>query len=580
MERRLEVRSGDGAGKRRSAYERPGDSLVVRLARPGELRRHGALHGELSRPDRAGPRASTSSRRSRGARTGRSRSTAAAGPTGTRAGSPPTAAPHDKATWELIATVPGAPHGGLQRPAGERPPGRPAGSGPRIGRRRSPPPPTSSRWSPRRWCGCATAGATCRSTTTSIPEDSALARPLFGLTPDVMETYVRLTGVRYPWNKYAQVTVTDFIGGMENVGATTLVDWLPDPPRLPRPALVSAHAHPARAGAPVVRQSGDGGELGATTGCTRGWRSSCPASTGARSRDGTRRKTSTSRSTGSTWPAMPAAARPLAAYNSSVVYPKGALVLRDAQAAPGPRAVLGGDQPLSHRATPTATPRPTTSARRCVDATGQSLPWFWSQWMYQAGHPEFVVSAELRLGRRRAHAHGAADPAGLPPEPTPPARSVTPLVFRAPMAIRVGTAKGDIVARAVIDQREQKVRIEGVREIAHHGRLRRRERSPQDRSPSISRRRGWPTSSTVTPASGNRSWAIGQLASRPGDTLAGAALAHARRERRLRSHPRRSRHRARAVRRGTGTAGARGGDGRYFRAGPPGGGGVAGADAG
>ena len=36
-------------------------------------------------------------------------------------------------------------------------------------------------------------------------EDSALARPLFGLTPDMMETYSRLTGVPYPWNKYAQV---------------------------------------------------------------------------------------------------------------------------------------------------------------------------------------------------------------------------------------------------------------------------------------------------------------------------------------------------------------------------------------
>src|SRR6185436_19219652 len=41
--------------------------------------------------------------------------------------------------------------------------------------------------------------------------------------------YGRLTGVPFPWNKYAQVTVADFIGGMENVSATTLVDWLPGP---------------------------------------------------------------------------------------------------------------------------------------------------------------------------------------------------------------------------------------------------------------------------------------------------------------------------------------------------------------
>ena len=44
----------------------------------------------------------------------------------------------------------------------------------------------------------------------------------------MMETFSRLTGVPYPWAKYAQTTVADFVGGMENVSATTLVDWLPD----------------------------------------------------------------------------------------------------------------------------------------------------------------------------------------------------------------------------------------------------------------------------------------------------------------------------------------------------------------
>ncbi len=59
------------------------------------------------------------------------------------------------------------------------------------------------------------------------PEDSALARPLFKITPDMIDTYSRLTGINYPWAKYSQTTVADFFGGMENVSATTLVDWLP-----------------------------------------------------------------------------------------------------------------------------------------------------------------------------------------------------------------------------------------------------------------------------------------------------------------------------------------------------------------
>src|ERR1051326_2248445 len=58
--------------------------------------------------------------------------------------------------------------------------------------------------------------------------DSALAWRLFHVTPDMIDVYSRLTGVPYPWQKYAQTTVADFFGGMENVSATTLVDWLPD----------------------------------------------------------------------------------------------------------------------------------------------------------------------------------------------------------------------------------------------------------------------------------------------------------------------------------------------------------------
>src|SRR5207247_9392189 len=54
------------------------------------------------------------------------------------------------------------------------------------------------------------------------------ARRLFGVTPDMIELYSQLTSVRYPWAKYAQTTVADSFGGMENVSATTLIDWLPD----------------------------------------------------------------------------------------------------------------------------------------------------------------------------------------------------------------------------------------------------------------------------------------------------------------------------------------------------------------
>jgi aminopeptidase N len=46
-----------------------------------------------------------------------------------------------------------------------------------------------------------------------------------GNTPKMMEVFNKLTGLPYPWPKYAQITVGDFIfGGMENTTATTLTD--------------------------------------------------------------------------------------------------------------------------------------------------------------------------------------------------------------------------------------------------------------------------------------------------------------------------------------------------------------------
>ncbi len=47
----------------------------------------------------------------------------------------------------------------------------------------------------------------------------------FGKTVDMMKFFAERIGIDYPWQKYAQVVVSDFMyGGMENVSATTLTD--------------------------------------------------------------------------------------------------------------------------------------------------------------------------------------------------------------------------------------------------------------------------------------------------------------------------------------------------------------------
>ncbi len=46
----------------------------------------------------------------------------------------------------------------------------------------------------------------------------------FGLTPDMIGFYAHVYGVPYPYAKYAQVAAHHFGGGMENISATTLTD--------------------------------------------------------------------------------------------------------------------------------------------------------------------------------------------------------------------------------------------------------------------------------------------------------------------------------------------------------------------
>lgn len=53
----------------------------------------------------------------------------------------------------------------------------------------------------------------------------ATCRRSFGETPEILAFFERVTGVQYPWPKYAQVAVTDFVaGGMENVSCTLQSD--------------------------------------------------------------------------------------------------------------------------------------------------------------------------------------------------------------------------------------------------------------------------------------------------------------------------------------------------------------------
>src|SRR5437879_5861440 len=354
--------------------------------------------------------------------------------------------------------------------------------------------------------------------------DSNRARRLFGVTPDMIEVYSQLTGVRYPWAKYAQTTVADFFGGMENVSATTLIDWLPDERAyLDRPwyqwILIPHELAHQWFGDYVTLENW------ANMWLNEGFAEFLPGQywrvkLGPRAEDDyyldeyrqyleiDRRRR-----------------MPLAALGSNNVYPKGALVLRMLERYLGPERFWASLRLyLTRHALGNAS---SDDLRQAVlDATGENLDWFWSQWIYDAGHPRFVVTAaydttarKLTLTVKQTQPECAkADSTGLAFE--------TPKVFRMPVTIRVGTASGDVVRRAELAAREQTIEIPELAGaptmvVFDDGNTILKELTFDQPTPWLA------TQLKRDPDLWNRQWAIDQLGQRPADAAAVAALAEA-----------------------------------------------------
>ncbi len=291
-------------------------------------------------------------------------------------------------------------------------------------------------------------------------EDSAKAWRLFHVTPDMIDTYSALTGVRYPWAKYAQTTVADFFGGMENVSATTLVDWLPDARAYrDRPwygwILIPHELSHQWFGDYVTTENW------ANTWLNEGFAEFMPGQYWGRKLGAHAEQDYYADEYRQYLGIERRRSMPLASLGSNNIYPKGALVLEMLRDYLGPERFWASiHRYLADHAFGVAT---TDDLRQAVlAATGENLDWFWSEWIYQAGYPQFDVAAAydsaqhaLMLTVKQTQTDSLKpDSAGL--------KFTVPAAFRMPVDIRVGTASGDVTERVQITGREQTVAVPNV----------------------------------------------------------------------------------------------------------------------
>jgi aminopeptidase N len=289
--------------------------------------------------------------------------------------------------------------------------------------------------------------------------DAASVERSFAETPAMIQFFADWTGVPFPWEKYAQTTVDDFLwGGMENTSATTLfTDTLHDEAARPNFTSESLVAHELahqwwgdyltcrdwshiwlnEAFATFFENLWQEHRHGRDEYDYQRWRDAqdyfCEDNQNYRPScgdgDSYRRPI-----------VMPVYVNEMDLFDSHT-YPKGGLVLDML------RYTLGDalfQKALRHYAARFAhQPVDTDDLRKAIsEATGQELGWFFEQWVESGGHPEFHVEAEWNAEAKQLH---------LVVEQRQPRRELTP-IFRVPVEVEVTTAQGTQVFRLEVSR--------------------------------------------------------------------------------------------------------------------------------
>ena len=230
------------------------------------------------------------------------------------------------------------------------------------------------------------------------PENQQEAHRSFGKTPDMLDYFNKVTGIKYPFEKYDQVIVTDFMwGGMENITLTHNTDrTMHDSRAQPDHSSVGLVAHE------LAHQWY--GDMITTRNWSHIWLNEGFATFFSRlyrtedmgKDEGDYIRLSEIRGYQK---ADSAKRRPTVDYNyrepfelfTSHVYAKGSLILSMI------RDVLGEEgfwRSVRHYTKENKMKNvETIDLKKSIEVTtGQNLDWFFKQWVYEPGYPEYEVS--------------------------------------------------------------------------------------------------------------------------------------------------------------------------------------------
>ncbi len=292
-------------------------------------------------------------------------------------------------------------------------------------------------------------------------EDSTRAWALFHVTSDMIGVYSRLTGIKYPWAKYAQTTVADFFGGMENVSATTLVDWLPDSAAyIDRPwyqyILIPHELAHQWFGDYVTTVNW------ANTWLNEGFAEFMPGQYWNEKLGEQVAQDYYADEYRQYLQIEQRRSMPLASLGSNNIYPKGALVLEMLRHYLGPQRFWASIHAfLAQHAFVTAT---TEDLRQAVlAATGENLDWFWDEWIYASGHPKLVVTSSYDASHSRLTLQVKQTQVDSFKVDSSGRLFRVPAAFSMPIRIHVGFKGGDAFYPATIGSRDQTIVLDSMK---------------------------------------------------------------------------------------------------------------------